>query len=200
MLTQQCFSIRRLRRARQSLVVFGLSATFLLLSVGCNLSRPSPSSVTAPSATPSVAAKASPQTPEYLPPFIVTDFNEQEISSATLKGKVVLIDYWATWCPPCRKEIPHFNKLHAKYRNQGLVVIGLALDEKVMEVRTFMRQVPIEYPIALASPELQQQFGGIEVYPTAFLVDREGRIIKKYLGYIYPDEFNQDVKALLGGQ
>lgn len=200
MLTPQRYFPRRSQSARKRAAAFALSMTLLLLFAGCNSFRPSPSPVTVPSTTQGVAVTASPQTPEHLPPFTVTDLSGQEISSTTLKGKVALIDFWATWCPPCRKEIPHFNKLYAEYRKQGLLVIGLALDEKAAEVRTFMRQMPIEYPVAFASPELQQQFGGIEVYPTAFLVDREGRIVKKYLGYIYPDEFDQDVKALFGGQ
>ena len=200
MLTKQHYSPRRSQRARNSVIVCALSVIVMFLFAGYNFFRPSPSSETVPSATPSAAPVASPQTPEHLPSFIVTDLAGQEIPPATLKGKVVLIDFWATWCPPCRKEIPHFNQLYAEYRQQGLIVIGLALDDKAAEIENFMRQVPIDYPVALAAPELQQQFGGIEVYPTAFLVDREGRIIKKYLGYIYPDEFNQDVKALLGGQ
>lgn len=199
MLIQQRSFLRRSLGARKSAVAFALSVTILLLSTGCNSSRHSPAPVTVPSATPSVAA-ASPPLPEHLPSFTITDLSGQQISPATLKGKVALIDFWATWCPPCRKEIPHFNQLYARYREQGLIVIGLALDDKAVEVRTFMRQMPIDYPVALASSELQKQFGGIEVYPTAFLFDREGRVTKKYLGYIYPDEFNQDVKALLGGQ
>lgn len=195
MLTQQRFSLRRSPSARKRAAAFALSVTFLLLSASCNSSRTTQTPTT--NITPNVVADAGLQTPERLPSFIVTDLNGQEISPATLKGKAVLVDFWATWCPPCRKEIPHLNKLYAEHRHQGLIVIGLALDEKAAEVRTFMRRQPIDYPVALASTELQQQFGRIEVYPTAFLVDREGRIIKKYLGYIYPDEFNQDVKALL---
>jgi thiol-disulfide isomerase/thioredoxin len=171
--------------------------TMLFLSASCNSSQLAPAPGTVPRATPSAAAAVNPQAPEYLPHFTVADLSGQEISPATLKGKVALIDFWATWCPPCRKEIPHFNQLYARYREQGLIVIGLALDDKAAEVRTFMRQTPIDYPVALASPELQQQFGGIEVYPTAFLVDREGTVIKKYLGFTYPDEFERDVSALL---
>lgn len=197
MLTQQCNSPRRSQRARNSIVVCALSVIVLSLFAGCNLSRPSPSSETVPGGTPGAAPAISPQTPERLPSFTVADLNGQEISPATLKGKVALIDFWATWCPPCRKEIPHFNKLYAEHRQQGLIVIGLALDEKVEDVRSFMRQQPIDYPVALATLELQRQFGGIEVYPTAFLIDREGKVIKKYLGYIYPDEFKQDVQTML---
>ncbi len=200
MLLQLQSFLQRSRGTHKRVGVFALSVTILLLSAGCNSSKTAPPPVTVPVATPSAAAATSPQTPEHLPSFTVTDLNGQGISPATIKGKVALIDFWATWCPPCRKEIPHFNQLYAKYRKQGLIVVGLALDDKAAEVRTFIRQMPIDYPVALASTELQQQFGGIEVYPTAFLVDREGRVVKKYLGYIYPDEFNQDVKALLNGQ
>ncbi len=196
MLTPQRFSLRRSQRERKSAAAFALSVIVLFLSASCNFSRSSPSSETAPIATPGAAA-ASLRTPERLPSFTVTDLNGREISSATLKGKVALIDFWATWCPPCRKEIPHFNKLYAEHHNQGLIVIGLALDDKAAEVGTFMRRQPIAYLVALASPELQRQFGGIEVYPTAFLIDREGMVIKKYLGFTYPDEFERDVQALL---
>ncbi|MCI0350502.1 MAG: TlpA family protein disulfide reductase [Acidobacteriales bacterium] len=187
MLTQQGFSPRRSQSARNRAFVCALSLAVLALSASCNSPRTAPPSAANP--TPSAAAGAGSQTPEHLTAFIVTDLNGEEISAATLKGKIALVDFWATWCPPCRREIPHFNQLYAEYRNQGLIIIGLALDEKAAEVRKFMRQQPIDYPVALASHELQQQFGGIEVYQTAILVDREGRVIKRYLGYIYPDEF-----------
>jgi thiol-disulfide isomerase/thioredoxin len=146
---------------------------------------------------PSAAANAIPPAVERIPSFIIKDISGREISPATLRGKVVLLDFWATWCPPCRKEIPHFNQLYAKYRDQGLMIVGLALDENAADVTAFSRQLAIEYPLALASKEVQQQFGGIEVYPTAFLVDREGAVIKKYLGFTYPDVFERDVQALL---
>lgn len=134
---------------------------------------------------------------ERLPDFSVKDMSGREISPDMLRGKVALIDFWATWCPPCRKEIPHFNELYSKHKDQGIVIIGLALDQKSADVTTFLRQIPIEHPIAIATPELQQQFGGIEVYPTAFLVNRNGGVVKKYLGYTYPEEFDHDVTALL---
>jgi thiol-disulfide isomerase/thioredoxin len=114
-----------------------------------------------------------------------------------LEGKVALIDFWATWCPPCRKEIPHFNRLYARYLDQGLIIVGLALDDDEAKVARFNRQLPIEYPVALASKEVQQLFGGIEVYPTAFLMDREGKMIKKYLGFTYPDEFERDIRTVI---
>jgi thiol-disulfide isomerase/thioredoxin len=136
----------------------------------------------------------------HIPPFAVEDTNGQPISSSTLNGKVALLDFWATWCAPCRQEIPHFNKLYAKYRDRGFVIVGLSLDKYKATVTTFRRRTPIDYPIALASKETQQQFGGINVYPTAFLVDRDGRIIKKYLGFSYPEEFEEDVRPLLETQ
>lgn len=132
-----------------------------------------------------------------LPAFSVKDLDGSGISSETLRGKIVLIDFWATWCPPCRKEIPHFNELYSRHKDQGVLIIGLALDQKSADVATFLQQIPIEYPIAIATPELQQRFGGITVYPTAFLVDRNGQVVKKYLGYTYPEEFDHDVTALL---
>jgi len=134
---------------------------------------------------------------EHVPSFVVRDISGREISPKTLRGKVALLDFWATWCAPCRQEIPHFNQLYAKYRSCGFVIVGLALDEDAAAIPAFRQQIPIKYPIALSSIGVQQQFGGINVYPTAFLIDRDGRIVKKYPGFSYPEEFEEDVRALL---
>ncbi|MCI0490976.1 MAG: TlpA family protein disulfide reductase [Blastocatellia bacterium] len=184
--------------AQETAIVTALSAAILFTLAGCGAPRLTSPPAIPPEPAPGVIADAVPQAVERMPIFEVKDTSGRKISSKTLAGKVVLLDFWATWCPPCRKEIPHFNRLYAKYKDRGMIIFGLALDENEGEVAAFARQFPIEYPVALASKQLQQKFGGIEVYPTAFLFDRDGKLVKKYLGFTYPDEFEQDVESLIG--
>jgi len=112
---------------------------------------------------------------------------------------VVLLDFWATWCPPCREEIPHFKELYDQYRGEGLVVIGVALDDGgEKDVAPFAQQNQINYPLSVTgAQELGQRYGGIRGIPTTFLIDKEGRIAKKYIGYQSKEMFEKEIQALL---
>lgn len=130
--------------------------------------------------------------------FTVTDLGGKIFQLSALKGKVVLIDFWATWCPPCREEIPHFKELYAAYGGKGLEIIGLALDPGgVADVAPFVREQQIPYPIAMGTPALVQAYGGIRGIPTTFLVDKQGRIAKKYVGYHGKEVFEGEIRTLL---
>ena len=132
------------------------------------------------------------------PDFTVTDLNRTTVQLSALRGKVVLIDFWATWCPPCKAEIPHFKELHSAYRAKGLEVIGLSLDQGgPAEVAAFVKQQGILYPVALATPAIVQAYGGIRGIPTTFLVDKRGRIAEKYVGYQDKKVFEEKIVALL---
>jgi len=111
---------------------------------------------------------------------------------------VVLLNFWATWCGPCRYEIPELIDLQKRYPQQ-LLVIGLSVDEGSPElVRKFVERLGVNYPVAMASEELQQKFGGILSLPTSFLIDRQGRLVQKHVG-LYPEEiYDAEVRALLG--
>ncbi len=136
-----------------------------------------------------------PRTPA--PAVEVTTLGGRTISLASLKGKVVIVDFWATWCPPCREEIPHFVELYKTYAPQ-LEILGLAMDEEGAEVVTpFVEKHGVRYPVALSTEALADAFGGVRGLPTTFVIDPEGRIVKKYLGYQPPEGFEQDVRALL---
>ena len=117
----------------------------------------------------------------------------------SLKGKVVLLDFWATWCPPCRAEIPHFKELYGQYRGKGLEVIGVALDEGgEKDVAPFVKQNQMDYPVtATGSQELAQDYGGVRGIPTTFLIDKQGKIAKKYIGYQEKQVFEKEIQALL---
>jgi thiol-disulfide isomerase/thioredoxin len=93
-----------------------------------------------------------------------------------LTGKPLLVEFWATWCPPCRKSIPHLNEIYAKYKAQGLRIIGIT-DENEAIVEKFQKQIPMNYDVAINTPQSVYQQFGIQAIPTAFLVDKSGKIV-----------------------
>jgi thiol-disulfide isomerase/thioredoxin len=139
--------------------------------------------------------------PEPLPPFLAHDLDGQIVSTAALKGKVVLVNFWATWCPPCREEIPQLVKLQAAYKDQ-LQIIGVSEDEDVPPeaVRNFARTMHVNYPIVIVSRELEKEFGGIPALPTSFVVNKDGGVVQKHVGLFPGEVYDHEIRALLGMQ
>jgi len=129
--------------------------------------------------------------------FQLTDLNGNPFQLSSLRGKVVLIDFWATWCPPCRMEIPHFKELYDSYKGKGLEMIGLSIEADGGAVKSFVRSNGMTYPVALADAKLQQAYGGIRGIPTTFLVDKKGRVAKQLFGYNDKEVFEKDIQKLL---
>jgi len=134
-----------------------------------------------------------------LPDFSVKDLQGRQISSADLRGKVVLIDFWATWCQPCKKEMPGYQKLVHRYGSQGFVVIGFKFDTMAdtEDPVLFAKKIGVRYPLAVADENLKQKFGGIEGLPTTMLYDREGILRKKIIGFEYTSAIESELKPLL---
>src|SRR4029077_21074 len=134
-----------------------------------------------------------------LPDFSVNDLQGQPISSADLRGKVVLIDFWATWCQPCKREMPGYQKLLDRYGPQGFAVIGFKFDTMMdsEDPTQFAKKLGIHYPLAVASDDLKDKFGGILGLPTTMLFDRQGILRQKVIGFEYTDAFEADLKPLL---
>lgn len=134
-----------------------------------------------------------------LPDFKVKDLRGREISSANLHGKVVLVDFWATWCGPCKQEMPGYQKLLDRYRSRGLVVIGLKFDtmQDTENPLRFVAKIGVRYPIAVATDDLKQKFGGVEGLPTTLLYDRHGILHYKVVGFEYTDVIEAEVKQLM---
>ncbi len=134
-----------------------------------------------------------------LPDFSVKDLQGREISSADLHGKVVLIDFWATWCQPCKKEMPGYQRLLDRYGSRGFAVIGFKSDT-MMDLEdpvTFARKIGVRYPLAVAADDLKQRFGGIEGLPTTMLYDRQGILRKKVIGFEYTNVIESELGPLL---
>lgn len=136
-------------------------------------------------------------TPERMPSFLLEDLEGRQISSAQFAGKVLIIDFWATWCAPCEKEMPDFQALYDKYRDQGFEMIGIAQDPDRRDVKKFVKRLGVRYTILMSTNKVEIDFGGIIGLPTAFIIDREGHIREKIVGFEYPAYFEAKLKALL---
>ena len=133
-----------------------------------------------------------------LPEFKVKDLRGREISSADLRGKVVLIDFWATWCDPCKKEMPGYQKLLERYGPNGFVVIGFKFDimKDSEDPIVFAKKLGVRYPLAVATDDIKQRFGGIEGLPTTLLYDRQGVLRQKIIGFEYTNVLEEGIKSL----
>ena len=117
------------------------------------------------------------------PDFALEDVNGNKVSLSDFKGKVIILDFWATWCRPCRIEIPFFVKLYEKYKDEGLVIIGISLDKEGKDVLIpFIKKYGINYPIVLGNTKVERAYGGIRGIPTTFIIDKQGRIRNKHIG------------------
>ena len=130
--------------------------------------------------------------------FTLTDIGGKSVSLADYKGKVVLVDFWATWCGPCRQSIPHLNELYAENKEKGFEILAIAMDENGEKVvPPFVASSRINYPVLLGTPDVEEKFGGLLGYPTTFLIDRDGHIADKTLGYRPKEYFEEKLKPLL---
>ena len=132
------------------------------------------------------------------PAFAHADLDGKTVQLADFKGKVVILDFWATWCPPCREEVPDFVRLQSKYRDKGLAIVGLSLDAGgAKDVRPFADEFNVNYTMLIANDETANAYGGIVGIPTTFVIDRQGRIVKKFVGLTGYGAFEEAILPLL---
>jgi thiol-disulfide isomerase/thioredoxin len=132
------------------------------------------------------------------PAWKLQDLDGKTVSSDDFKGKVVILDFWATWCPPCRAEIPGLIDLQKAYGKQGLMVVGVSVDQGGADViKPFVKKFGMNYPVLVADDKVQQAFGGFDAIPVTLVIDRQGRIVKRHLGLTEKDEFEAEIKPLL---
>jgi thiol-disulfide isomerase/thioredoxin len=136
--------------------------------------------------------------PVAMPPLDIVDLDGRVHSNDTLRGKVVLVNFWATWCTPCREEIPMLSALQERYRDQ-LVILGLSIDEgSAEEVEAFAKGLGVTYPVAMSTRALEARFGGISAVPSTFVVNPDGQIVQRHLGLLQGPRTEHEVRALAG--
>jgi len=134
------------------------------------------------------------------PEFKIKDLEGREVRMSDLEGKVVLVNFWATWCKPCTIEIPWLIELQKKYGEKGFTVVGIAMDEEGAKVvAPYAQQAKVNYPIWIGDEEVATKFGGILGIPTSFLISKNGQIVERYLGILlaYEEQVNEQIAKQL---
>ena len=132
------------------------------------------------------------------PDFVLPTLEGKNLRLFDFEGKIIILDFWATHCPPCRKEIPDFIKLYNEYRDKGLVIIGVSLDRgNIKGLKRFCQNKGVNYPIVIGNYEVTESYGGIRYIPTTFIIDKDKSIVKKFTGYTSIDVFEREIEKLL---
>jgi thiol-disulfide isomerase/thioredoxin len=131
------------------------------------------------------------------PDLELSRLDGQKLRLSSYRGKVVLLDFWATWCVPCREETPHFVELQQQYGNAGLQIIGVSMDDTAEPVAPFYREFRMNYPVVMGNAKAGGEYGGVLGLPIAFLIDRNGRIKAKHIGATKADVFDKEISELL---
>jgi peroxiredoxin len=134
------------------------------------------------------------------PDFSLPNLEGRRLNLSAYRGNVVLLDFWATWCVPCREEIPHFVDLQNKYRDRGLQIIGVSMDDGPEPVRDFYQRFKMNYPVVMGNARIGELYGGVLGLPIAFVVGRDGRVYSKHIGATDIAIFERELVSLLQNQ
>jgi len=135
---------------------------------------------------------------EKAPNFTLLNLSQKKVSFSDYRGKVIILDFWATRCPPCIREIPHFVELQKEWVDKGVQIIGISLDRQGLNIlKPFAKKYKINYPILLCNEITLKNYSPIKFIPTTFVIDKESKIYKKYIGYRAKEIFEKDIKELL---
>lgn len=195
---------RFLKRNTFALLAVGGIATYVLVAGttgSCGACSAITSSLGLPPATVQAAGVAGGGTTgesAQAPSWSLRNLEGETVQSSDFDDKVVLLDFWATWCPPCRKGIPEFIELQKEYGDDGFVVVGISLDRGGADtVKPFAEKMGINYPLVMGDQKVAGKFGGIRGIPTSFLINREGEIVEKHVGYTPKKVFVKQIEPLL---
>ena len=170
-------------------LLLSLSILLSLAAVGCSGGAPTPSA--------GAAAVSSAPVKDVRLEFSLPTPDGGSVDLRKFDGSIRVVDFWATWCPPCREAIPHLNELYRKYRDQGVSIVGISVDESPRALAAFGQEVHIEYASLMTSEEAEEAFGGVAGLPSTFILDREGRLVRSYVGPVEMETLEGDIQALL---
>ena len=132
------------------------------------------------------------------PEFTLKDSNGQLVKLSDFKGKVVVLNFWATWCGPCKIEIPWFIDFETRLKDQGFAVLGIAMDDDGWDaVKPYITAKKVNYRVMMGDDSIANLYGGVESLPTTFILDREGRIARTHVGLVSKSEYENDIQELL---
>jgi peroxiredoxin len=162
-----------------------------------------------PSPAPEDVPFKNPLADKQAPAFTLKDTTGKKVSLSDYKGKAVVLDFWATWCAPCKVEIPWLTKLHDQYASQGLVILGISEDDldpddkaallkEKQEIADSATKLGINYSVLIDDKEVSKPYGGIDALPTTFYVDRNGMVVAATIGLVDRDEIEANIKKALG--
>jgi peroxiredoxin len=135
------------------------------------------------------------------PDFVLTDLQGKSVKLSDLRGKAVVLNFWATWCPPCKAEIPWFVEMQKRYGSQGLQVVGVSMDDgDQKDVEKFVAENSVNYPILLGKEKVAEEYGGIDYLPTTFYIDRSGVVMDRIFGQPERDEIEKNVKRAIASK
>jgi cytochrome c biogenesis protein CcmG/thiol:disulfide interchange protein DsbE len=188
-------------RLKQHRIVLAIAFAFPLYALVTRLNGPcetcSPLLSGLPILPIAQAQAAGPAEKFQAPAWELKDIEGRTIKSSDFKGKVVMLNFWGTWCPPCVAEIPDLIALQKKYADRGFTVIGAAYDPNPEGVAEFAREHGINYPVVLANEDVLAAFRNVEAFPTSFFIDREGVVTTSTIGLVEPGTFEKIIEPLL---
>ena len=133
------------------------------------------------------------------PAFSLKNLSGEEVKLESFLGKVLILNFWAVYCPPCRDEIPSLINLKKKFAGNGLEIVGISVDQNPDKVSEFVTEQQIPFPVLMGTKEVSQAFGGINAIPTTFLIDRNLNIVKKHIGLVEQKTFEEELRQLFDG-
>lgn len=149
-------------------------------------------------ATASSSSLKPPAERKRAPEFALKDADGRTVRLSDYRGKVVLLNFWATWCGPCKIEIPWFNEFQQQHRERGLVVLGISMDEEGWDViKPFVTALKVNYRILLGDETVADLYGGVSSLPTSFLIDRQGKIASVHVGLVSKSVYEREIEELL---
>ena len=183
----------------RGLAVLAAVAVLVLLIGSCTSDSKAEFKNQGSATTSQVSAAATTQFPSRKAPgFALSDLSGKSVNWTQFDGKVVLVDFWATWCPPCRRSIPDLSELHGKFADRGFAVVGISLDQNGPEkVAQFAKQMQIPYTVVMGNQQVTLDWNIGSAIPVAFLVDREGAIVDRFVGYQDKSVLEQRIQKFL---
>ena len=172
------------------MILVVIAAVALMLFAGVRMARPRASVV---------KLKTVGKNGSVAPDFELQNLEGKPVRLSDFHGKAVLLNFWATWCAPCKIEMPWFVDLQKQYAAQGLQVIGVAMDDSGTEtVAKFAKQMGVNYPVLIGKEAVGDAYGGVEFLPTTFIIDRQGKVVERIFGLAGRSEFEDNIKKALG--